>query len=110
MRILTFNQWATENGKVTTADVDSHIHAGLRSAPQTKAFKKFYETKLKELMDARMHALVEYQELIKNGSIKELTKDEKLILTANGHEDNIATHAARRICAKRGLDWKNAKI
>ena len=30
---------------------------------------------------------------------------EKLIGTARGHEDNKATHAARRVLTKRGIKW-----
>ena len=40
---------------------------------------------------------------LKAGTIRFMTVTEKLIAHAHGHEDNEATHAARRCLAKRGL-------
>lgn len=37
------------------------------------------------------------------GAIRFMTVTEKLIAQARGHEDNEATHAARRCLAKRGI-------
>lgn len=40
---------------------------------------------------------------LKAGTIRFMTTEEKLIAQARGHEDNEATHAARRCLAKRGI-------
>ena len=34
-----------------------------------------------------------------------INKVEELIKAANGNEDNESTHAARRVCKKRGINW-----
>ena len=38
--------------------------------------------------------------------IRELTRNEKLIATANGNIDNECTIAARRLLDKKGIDWR----
>lgn len=55
----------------------------------------------------------EYRQKVANGELRKPTKQEvkekeidKLIKTANGHEDNESVQAARRVLAKRGVDWK----
>lgn len=48
----------------------------------------------------------EYRAKVESGEIVPSTISEQLIAAANGHEDNEATHAARRCCIKRGLKWK----
>ena len=40
---------------------------------------------------------------LKAGAIRFMTVTEKLIAQARGHEDNEATHAARRCLSKRGI-------
>lgn len=57
----------------------------------------------------RQAAIAEYQAAVAKGEIRPLTTIERAIITARGHEDNAATQAARRILAKRGIDWKTGK-
>lgn len=102
--IQTLEQFAKEKGLVTTADVDSHIHAGLRSAPQTKTYARSNKAKLEELQGKRDETVAAYREAIAKGEIREPTRIEKLRAAAAGHEDNAATHAARRLLAKEGVE------
>lgn len=48
----------------------------------------------------------EYQKKMKNGELREPTRNEKLISTANGNIDNECTIAARRLLDKKGIDWR----
>lgn len=43
---------------------------------------------------------------VKNGEIRELTRNEKLIATANGQIENECTIAARKLLSKKGIDWR----
>ena len=60
--------------------------------------------------DRRYSAEREYWELVEKGEIVIPTQIETLIRTAHGHEDNTATQAARRVLAKRGIDWQTTTI
>ena len=100
-RIKTFEQFAAENGLVTTADVDGHIHAGLRSKPQTKTYDRWFAAKLAQLQKAREDARRIYRTAIARGEFREPTSFERLESKAAGHDDNASVQAARRVLAKR---------
>lgn len=85
------------------AAVQGHIHAGLRSAPTTKVYKRWFPKKLNELQDARDAAREEWRKV----AGPEPTYKEKLIAGANGHPDLESTQAARRLCDKKGIQWNN---
>lgn len=53
----------------------------------------------------RNAAIKEYQDKVSRGEIRDKTYLERKIETALGNEDNEATQAARRLLAKRGIDW-----
>lgn len=57
----------------------------------------------------RAELLTEYEAEVAAGQIKVLSRTERLILTANGHEDNESVQAARRVCDRTGIDWRNDK-
>ena len=57
----------------------------------------------------RKAAIAEYRQLVTEGKIREPSRVELLMKTAHGHEDNPATHAARRVLTKRGVDWQTKK-
>lgn len=100
-RALSFEAFARELGLTTTADVDSHIHAGLRCAPQTKTYARWNARTLASLQDARDAARKAYRAAILAGEVRELTSLESMTARAAGHPDNASTQAARRILAKR---------
>ena len=62
---------------------------------------KYYQTR----EDARK----EYQSLIDKGVIRDKTPIEKTITAAHGNPDLKATQAARRMCEKRGINWRTGK-
>lgn len=87
------------------AEVQGHIHAGLRSAPlHNKRYVKWHAEKLKELQDARDKARAEWRESIKDDP--KPTRQESMVKAAQGHPDLESVQAARRICEKYGWDWE----
>jgi hypothetical protein len=48
----------------------------------------------------------EFRALVALGEMREPTALEQRIATANGHPDLEATQAARRLLARRGIDWQ----
>lgn len=61
-----------------------------------------YDAKREELRQ-------EYQEKLKSGEIRKPTNVEKLLRTAQGHEDNQSVQSARKLLEKRGIDWKTGE-
>ena len=60
----------------------------------------------RRLITKRAELREEYCRKVKNGEIRETTRNEKLIATANGHIDNECTIAARKLLCKKGIDWR----
>lgn len=73
---------------------------------QRKQHKKESITLINDYHDQREAAIKEYQILVEHGILRPRTSMERAIMTANGHPDNASTQAARRICEKRGWNWK----
>lgn len=58
------------------------------------------------ILQKREELRKEYADKVVEGVLRPPTRREKLIATANGHEDLPSTHAARRILEKIGIKWK----
>lgn len=82
----------------------SKIPHGLTNK-QWSLFEKDAYTNINEYHEKRKEAIKEYNQLVKEGKIRPLTAIEASLEQANGHPDNEATPAARRMLAKRGIDW-----
>ena len=93
-------QWVRDHGGTTDYEVQGHIHAGLRSAPTTKTYKRWYDRRLTEIQDARDATVARYREALARGEFREPTRRERLERRARGHEDLPATHAARRVLTR----------
>ena len=93
-------RFARERGLTTMYEARSHIHAGLRSAPQTKTYQRWYEAETKRLFaeSAKTEAL--YRKAIADGEIVE-PRAATLEEAAQGHPDLASTQAAIRLLAKR---------
>lgn len=102
---LTLVQWATGNGLVLTDAVDAHIQAGLRSAPTTKTFRRWYFAELTRLQGARDRTVQLYRTAVANGEVIDpnACRLHRLMKTANGHPDNESVQAARRILTAMGM-------
>ena len=72
-----------------------------------KQFEKECDKHRIEYAEKRNAAIDEYYQLVEEGKIIPKTLIEKTIERANGHPDNPSTQAARRMCEKRGINWRN---
>lgn len=77
------------------AAVDGHIHAGLRSVPQTKTYRRWNAKELARLQAERDAAKAEFVPVPES-------RMERLRAAAAGHPDNESTQAARRLLARHG--------
>ena len=62
-----------------------------------------------ELAQRRDDLWEEYRRLVAEGKVRPPSRIERLLEVANGHEDKAQTHAARRVLAKRGIDWRSRR-
>jgi hypothetical protein len=97
-RVLNLVQFAVETGGKTDHDVESHIHAGLRSKPGTKTYARWYDRTLRELQDARDATRTAYRAALASG---ELVAPERPSLEVTARGEGAAAEAARRVLAKR---------
>lgn len=82
----------------------SKIPHGLTNRQWSLFEKDSYES-INEYHEMRKEAIKEYDRLVKEGRIRPQTSIERSIEVANGNPENEATLAARRMLAKRGIDW-----
>ena len=99
--VMTLAQFAHTHSLTTTADVQGHIHAGLRSMPVTKSYRRNYGRILTRLQDARDATTTAYRDAVDRGEIREPSRLARLLGKARGHSDNRSVQAARRILMKR---------
>jgi hypothetical protein len=100
-RAMTVAEFATERGLVWHAEVDGHLHAGLRAAGQPKTYHRWFARRLKELQDAREATRQAYAAAVASGEIQPPTEHDRLEATAAGHPDNPSVQAARRLLEKK---------
>ena len=81
----------------------------LRTQRGKKRFEEECNRAEAKYQQKRAEAKAEYASLVEKGVIRPETPLEARIRTAHGHEDLAATHAARRLLAKKGIDWKTGK-
>lgn len=68
------------------------------------------ERAAEEYAERRNAAIQEYRAAVRRGELRPKSRIEELLAAANGHEDNQKTWAARRVLAKRGIDWRTSEI
>ncbi|MGL4230900.1 MAG: hypothetical protein ACRCWJ_05980 [Casimicrobium sp.] len=96
-------QWAVANKRTTTADVDGHIHAGLRSAPTTKTYKRWYQRTLARLQEERDATTRDYHAAVARGDVTPppvLSRRERYEQLASGLPELPSVQAARRLLEK----------
>lgn len=57
----------------------------------------------------REAARAEYKALVDSGKVRPPTEMEKRLKVAQGRSENAAVQAARRVLARRGIDWRTGK-
>ena len=109
-KIMDFETFATQRGASFADYGDAGAHSPAGHMPKSnwrRAMQAMAEHNA-ELAQRRSEVWEEYQRLVSEGKVRPPTHIERLIEAANGHEDRAQTHAARRLLAKRGIDWRAA--
>lgn len=97
-RVMNLEQYAQMTNGKTRLDVQGHIHAGLRNAPNTKTYKRFFAKKLAELQDAADRTRADYYAAIERG---EIVPPPKASLEEIAEQDDDAGEAAKRVLKRR---------
>ena len=74
-----------------------------------KRYQKESDAAEAEYQEKRTAAKEEYRRLVEAGELRDKTIIEKTLTRAQGHPDNESVQAARRICEKRGYDWRTGE-
>ncbi len=97
-KVMNIEQYAKMTGGKTSADVQAHIHAGLRSAPKTKTYRRFFERRLAELQQAADETWRGYHAALERG---EIVAPPSVPLEETAQRDDERGAAARRVLAAR---------
>ena len=79
------------------------------TARQRIIFEREAKNAAIDYSNRRQAAINEYNRLVSSGQIRQPSRVEQLIRTAQGNSDNEAVRAARRALEKRGIDWRKRR-
>lgn len=87
-------------------DCAFHKNKGSHSDKSWSKMLDAQSEKDRRLINKRAELREEYWQKVENGELRPLTRNEKLIATANGNPDNECVITARRLLEKKGIDWR----
>ena len=96
--IVALSEFAAATGGKTDLDVQGHIHAGLRSAPTTKTYRRWFDKRLADLQEQRDATRAAYEKAIALGEIEAPPRRTTEEIAAGEGEQ---AEAARRCLLKR---------
>lgn len=103
----TFEQFAAENGVSALNRGDSAlVRQPGASEKVIRQNAKAQLSKDQELATQRAELRKQYDQKVASGELRQPSRVEQLVATANGHPDNASTQAARRLLKKQGIDWR----
>lgn len=104
--VATFEEFASRRdaGRMYGSDVALHRMPG-QNETQRKNNLALNQARITENLTRRAQLEQEYNVLVSQGKIRPPTRIEQLQKTATGHPDNPQVQAARRLLAKKGIEW-----
>lgn len=107
MKIESEEQYLARHGASRQNIGDAALHRQPGSTPNSRARASKRQNALDHALLIRRAELREqYVAAIDAGELRPPSVTEQHVETANGHPDNDAVQAARRCCARRGIDWR----
>lgn len=110
-QVMTEEEYLSSKGYGAMGYSEPGLHkSSARTSQKTRDKQASQVMENAEEYDAKREELrQEYQEKLKSGEIRKPTNVEKLLRTAQGHEDNQSVQSARKLLEKRGIDWKTGE-
>jgi len=104
-RIVDFEQFAAERSAGRFAwDVSTQRMPGASAGQRLRTIREQVANQRSQ-SERRTQARADYDRLVASGAIRPPTRVERLVRTAQGHSDNQAVQAARRLLTKQGIRW-----
>jgi len=102
MRVLTFDEFAAENGASRQSIGEAGLHNPAGHMPKSTWRRMIHAQALKdnEIMARRDQLRIEFNAAVESGEIREPTYVETLVRNAAGHPDKASTQSAQRILAR----------
>jgi hypothetical protein len=107
--VLTEEEYLAQQGYGRGAIGEAGLHRSSNNISR-KVWQKKVDAQFDkdaEVVKKRAELRQEYQDKVAAGEIRAPSRFEELIKKANGHPDNEAVQAARRLLEKKGIDWEN---
>jgi hypothetical protein len=103
--VRDFEQWAAMQGMGRLGLGDAGLHRASERISTAVWDRKVKAQTIKDkyLIERRAELRIKYKQLLESGEIREMTPTERLQHAANGHPDNEATQAAKRLLVKRAV-------
>lgn len=109
--VMDYETFAAINGASRASIGEAALHMSSRNkSPNTHRRQVRAQARADhDVIIRRGELQVAYDELVADGKLRPLTALESSVRTANGHPDNMATQAARRVLTRKGYDWKTGE-
>lgn len=110
-RAIDFEHFAAERGASRQDFGDAGLHKGSRNQSHAARARNIKNQADRDTqLGQRRNALRdEYDAAVARGEVRPLSRTERLVQTARGHEDNESVQAARRLLEKQGVEWREKK-
>lgn len=110
-RAIDFEHFAAERGASRQDFGDAGLHRGSRNQSHAARARNIKNQADRDTqLGQRRNALRdEYDAAVARGEVRPLSRTERLVQTARGHEDNESVQAARRLLEKQGVEWREKK-
>ena len=101
---MTLNEYLGKYISPFAYDVAANV-GRMKTKRAQERWEKFQDTKAQTYDKERNRLISEYKSKYGDNNIN---KEKELVMAANGNPDNESVLAARRICDKRGINYKIA--
>lgn len=105
--VIDEETYLTQHGASRQDIGESALHKNIPEGNIRKRLVEHQASKDRALVEKRAQIRDEYNKLVASGEIRPPTRQEKLIRTANGMDENASVQAARRVLEKQGIEWKD---
>ncbi len=107
--VMTEEEYLAANNASKLDIGDSALHKNIPEGKIRQKMVEYQAGKDKELIKKRDKLREEYKKKVKNGEIRQPSRVEVLMKTAQGMPEKESVKAAKRLLTKQGIDWKTGK-
>ena len=108
MQVLTEEQYLSINGacRQSIGEAALHKNKGRNSDKTWRKMVDYQASKDRQLLAERERLRIEFAAKVEAGEMRQPSRVERLIATAQGMDELASVQAARAILEKQGINWK----